>query len=63
MCRYQRHDAETFGTAIWTETHDAADKIPIEIAWFGELYPLNENLDETDLRANRRVEIDLEFSM
>jgi len=40
------------------------DNISIEIAWFGEMYPLNENLDETDRRANRRVEIEinLEFA-
>ncbi len=36
------------------------DNFELQLAWHGELFPLNENRDELERRANRRVEITVE---
>ncbi len=33
--------------------------VSFDVSWFGEMYPLNSNSNETERRANRRVEITL----
>ncbi|MCK5833143.1 OmpA family protein [bacterium] len=36
------------------------ENFKLQIAWHGELYPLNENRDEIERRANRRVELNID---